>query len=112
VLVVADSADESAYVAELEAHGYVLRIREPEWFEHRVFKGLDTNVNLHVFSRDCSEVQVMLDFRDWLRTHDNDRELYERAKRDLATQNWTYVQNYADAKSAVVAEINARARRS
>lgn len=112
VLVVADSADESAYVPELEAHGYVLRIREPEWFEHRLFKGPDTNVNLHVFSRDCSEVQVMLDFRDWLRTHDDDRELYERAKRDLATQDWKYVQNYADAKSAVVAEINSRARRT
>jgi GrpB-like predicted nucleotidyltransferase (UPF0157 family) len=45
VLVVADSADEQAYVPPLEAAGYVLRIREPEWFEHRVFKGPDTNVN-------------------------------------------------------------------
>jgi GrpB-like predicted nucleotidyltransferase (UPF0157 family) len=46
VLVVADSADEQAYVPPLEAAGYVLRIREPEWFEHRVLKGSDTNVNL------------------------------------------------------------------
>ena len=36
--------------------------------------------------------------------------LYESAKRDLATKDWKYVQNYADAKSAVVGEINARAR--
>lgn len=64
VLVVADSADESAYVPDLEVAGYVLRIREPDWFEHRLLKGPDTNVNLHVFSRGCSEVQVMLDFRD------------------------------------------------
>ena len=110
VLVVADSADEPAYVPYLEAVGYVLRIREPDWFEHRIFKGPDTNVNLHVFSRDCSEVRVMLDFRDWLRENDADRELYERAKRDLATKDWKYVQNYADAKTAVVEEINARAR--
>ncbi|MGH3136452.1 MAG: GrpB family protein [Gaiellaceae bacterium] len=109
VLVVADSTDESSYLPDLEAHGYVLRIREPDWFEHRLLKGPDTNVNLHVFSSKCTEVQVMLDFRDWLRTHDDDRELYERAKRDLAGQDWKYVQNYADAKSAVVAEINTRA---
>jgi GrpB-like predicted nucleotidyltransferase (UPF0157 family) len=112
VLVVVDSRDEPAYVPDLEAHGYVLRIREPDWFEHRVFKGPDTNVNLHVFSRGCSEVKVMLDFRDWLRENDADRELYESAKRELAAQEWKYVQSYADAKTAVVTEINARAQRS
>ncbi len=112
VLVVADSRDESSYVPDLEARGYVLRIREPDWFEHRVFKGPDTNVNLHVFSKDCSEVRVMLDFRDWLRENDADRDLYEHAKRDLSAKDWKYVQNYADAKTAVVEQINARARRS
>jgi GrpB-like predicted nucleotidyltransferase (UPF0157 family) len=110
VLVVDDSADESAYVPDLEAHGYVLRIREPDWFEHRLFKGPDTSVNVHVFSSDCTEVQVMLDFRDRLRANGADRELYERAKRELAAKDWKYVQNYADAKSAIVAEINARAQ--
>ncbi len=39
LLVVADSADEASYVPDLEAVGYVLRIREPEWHQHRVFKG-------------------------------------------------------------------------
>ena len=43
VLEVRDSADEPQYVPDLEAAGYVLRIREPEWFEHRMFKGPDTN---------------------------------------------------------------------
>jgi GrpB-like predicted nucleotidyltransferase (UPF0157 family) len=108
VLVVADSADESAYVPDLEAHGYVLRIREPDWFEHRLLKGPDTNVSVHVFSRGCSEVHAMLDFRDRLRENDADRELYESTKCELAAQEWKYVQNYADAKSAVVAEIMAR----
>ena len=108
-LVVADSSDENAYVPELEAAGYVLRIREPDWFEHRLFKGPDTNVNLHTFSKDCEEVDRMLAFRDWLRTHDEDRELYLNAKRDLAAREWKFVQNYADAKSAVVTEILERA---
>ena len=80
VLVVADTRDEPAYVPPLEATGYVLRIREPEWHEHRLFKGPDTNVNVHTFSDGCSEVDRMVAFRDWLRTHDDDRELYEERK--------------------------------
>jgi GrpB-like predicted nucleotidyltransferase (UPF0157 family) len=109
VLEVPDSADEPAYVPDMEAAGYVLRIREPEWFEHRLFKGPDTNINLHVFSAGCSEVDRMLLFRDWLRTNEADRELYKTAKRDLAAREWKYVQQYADAKTAVVQEIMARA---
>ena len=111
LLVVADSADEPAYVPALEAAGYVLRIREPDWYEHRMFKGPDTDVNLHVFSPDCPEVERMLLFRDRLRSNEPDRRLYERTKRELARREWTYVQNYADAKAAVVEEIIARARR-
>jgi GrpB-like predicted nucleotidyltransferase (UPF0157 family) len=67
-------------------------------------------VNVHTFSEDCEEVGRMLAFRDWLRTHDDDRDLYLSAKRERATREWRYVQNYADAKSAVVTEINARAQ--
>jgi GrpB-like predicted nucleotidyltransferase (UPF0157 family) len=108
-LEVAASADEPAYVPDLEAAGYVLRIREPEWFEHRVFKGPDTDVNLHVFPAGCPEVERMLRFRDWLRANAADRELYETAKRELAARDWTYTQQYADAKTAVVSEIMSRA---
>lgn len=67
-LVVKDSADESSYIPVLEAAGYVLQIREPDWFEHRLFKGPDTDINLHVFSLGTSEIDRMLRFRDWLRT--------------------------------------------
>jgi len=108
-LVVEDTTDEASYVPALEAAGYVLRIREPEWYEHRLFKGPDTNVNLHVFSRGCGEIDRMTRFRDWLRSHDDDRELYLRTKRELAARDWKFVQNYADAKTAVVQEILARA---
>jgi GrpB-like predicted nucleotidyltransferase (UPF0157 family) len=109
VLVVADTTDEEAYVPQLEAAGYVLRIREPDWFEHRLFKGPDTNVNVHTFPDGCDEVERMVGFRDWLRAHDDDRDLYLAAKRELAQREWKYVQNYADAKSAVVRDILARA---
>ena len=109
LLVVHDSADEAAYVPQMEAAGYVLRVREPDWFEHRLFKGPDTNVNIHVFSEGAAEIGRMLRFRDWLRENERDRELYLRTKRELARREWKYVQNYADAKSSVVEEILARA---
>jgi len=109
VLVVADSSDEPAYVPRLEKAGYVLRIREPDWFEHRVFKGPDTDINMHTFSAGCTEVERMLLFRDWLRTHPAEADLYARTKRELAQREWDYVQHYADAKTAVVHEIIARA---
>jgi GrpB-like predicted nucleotidyltransferase (UPF0157 family) len=39
VLEVPDSSDEASYAGDLEAAGYELGIREPDWFEHRLFKG-------------------------------------------------------------------------
>ena len=112
ILAVADSADEPAYVTPLETYGYVLRIREPDWFEHRLLKAPDIDANLHVFSKGCPEIDRMLMFRDWLRTHADDRDLYEATKHELAARTWKYVQNYADAKSEVVNDILSRARRT
>ena len=110
VLAVADSADEEAYVPPLEAAGYVLRVREPDWFEHRLLKGADPAANVHVFSTGCVEIERMLLFRDRLRANDAERELYEEAKRELARREWKFVQHYADAKSEVVEAIIERAR--
>ena len=108
VLRVADSSNEPAYVPDLEAAGYRLRIREPDWYEHRLFKGPAVDVNLHVFSRDCVEVERMIVFRDQLRDNDDDRHLYERTKRELASRCWKYVQHYANAKSEVITTILGR----
>lgn len=110
VLVVTDSADEETYAPALESAGYALRIREPAWYEHRMFDGPETNVNLHVLPEGCPEIERMVLFRDRLRSNQADRELYERTKRELAAREWRYVQNYADAKGAVVEEIITRAR--
>jgi GrpB-like predicted nucleotidyltransferase (UPF0157 family) len=51
----------------------------------------------------------MVRFRDWLRVTGSDRDLYLRAKRELAQRKWRHVQHYADAKSAVIQEIMDRA---
>jgi GrpB-like predicted nucleotidyltransferase (UPF0157 family) len=77
---VADSADEAAYVASLEAEGYTLHIREPDWYEHRMLKSSDANVNLHVFSAGCPEIDRVLRFRDRLRSHPAERDRYAAVK--------------------------------
>lgn len=109
LLLVENPADERAFVPLLEKAGYELRIREPEWHQHRMFRGHDPEVNLHVFSAECREADRMLAFRDRLRSDAADRERYGAVKRRLAAGNWKYVQDYADAKSEIVTEIMERA---
>ncbi|WP_436738515.1 GrpB family protein [Streptomyces sp. BBFR102] len=114
VLTVPDPADEGAYVPALARIGLRLTIREPGWYEHRLLRGTSGHpaadaVNLHVFPEDCPETARMLRFRDHLRASAADRDLYARTKRELAARTWRYMQQYADAKSAVVEEILRRA---
>lgn len=116
LLLVPDSADEPAYLPALLAAGYHLRVREPDWLEHRVVArrrsdGDPHDVNVHVFSPGAADREVarMRMFRDWLRSHPEDRDRYAAAKRELATRQWRYVQDYADAKTEVVEAILARA---
>ena len=109
ILAVRDSADEAGYVPSLTGVGYRLVIREPKWFEHRMFKGPDTDINLHTFSVGAAEIDRMLRFRNRLRVDAEDRDLYARTKRTLAARQWRHVQHYADAKADVVREIVDRA---
>ncbi|MFG3618192.1 GrpB family protein [Nocardia sp. NPDC047654] len=116
LLLVPDADDEAAYLPALEAAGYALRVRQPDWYQHRclvrrVESGARRNVNLHVFAPESGapEIERILAFRDWLRTHDEDREYYERTKRALARRDWKFVQHYANAKSEVIEEILGRA---
>ena len=109
LLLVPDSTDEASYIPALEAAGYVLRHREPDWYQHRLFHRPDTAINLHVFSEGCQEAERMLRFRDWLCSHPDDRALYEQTKRELARRTWAFRQQYADAKSEVVQAILERA---
>ena len=108
-LRVADSADEDAYVPELVAAGYTMTIREPAWYEHRLFKGPDTDLNLHVFGGQTDEIERHLLLRDWMRAHPEDRDLYRDAKLELSGRTFRSIHEYAHAKTAVVVEILRRA---
>ena len=67
------------------------------------------DVHVHVFSPECVEIERYLLLRDRLRAHAEERELYERTKRELAACTWPTMQHYAEAKTAVVEAIIARA---
>ncbi len=109
LLVVEDSAEEPSYLLALEAAGYVLRVREPDFDEHRMFRTPGKDVHLHVFSAGSQEIERYLLLRERLREDEGDRELYARTKRELANREWPSMQHYAEAKTGVIEGIIARA---
>ncbi|MBM7517673.1 GrpB family protein [Nocardioides nitrophenolicus] len=111
-LVVAEPAEESAYVPALEAVGFVLRVREPWWFEHRLLRGADPATHLHVFGPDSPETVRHRIFRDWLRGNPDERERYAAAKlaaSAAASAAGEHGMQYNARKERVVREIYARA---
>jgi GrpB-like predicted nucleotidyltransferase (UPF0157 family) len=110
-LTVADPRDEDAYVPALAGLGYVLTVREPSWHEHRCLRLANPRANLHVFGPDCPETIRHRMFRDWLRTHPEDRQRYEDAK-VAAIPGGGNVMDYNQRKQQVIREIYDRAFRA
>ena len=107
LVTVDDVTDEAAYLSALESISFVLRVREPK---HRMLRTPEQDVHLHVYEPTDAEVKNLLDLRDWLRIDEADRELYATTKRQLATQRWSDMNHYAEAKTEVVLAILGRAR--
>ncbi len=97
-------------IAQLEAAGYVLRVREPDWNEHRMFRTPEEDVHVHFHSAGCPEIERSLTFRDRLRSNVDDRSRYERTKRELATNEWSDKNAYAEAKTKVIESVIAAAQ--
>jgi GrpB-like predicted nucleotidyltransferase (UPF0157 family) len=110
MVVVQDSANEDSYLPQLQAAGYELRVREPDWHEHQMFRTPARDVHIHVYSTGCPEIDRCITFRDRLRENAGERLLYEQTKRRLATQQWADMNEYANAKTAVIESIIAAAR--
>ena len=103
-LTVPDPADEAVYVPALEAAGWRHVVREPSWHQHRGLSRAEPRANLHVFGPDCPEVVRHRMFRDWLRSHPDDRERYEAAKR-AAVPGGGHVMDYNARKQDTVRAI-------
>ena len=86
----------------------MLRIREPEWEEHRVLALEDPETNLHVYSPGSGEPARVRMFRDRLRSHADDRAAYGALKTELATQGFAEVMDYNNHKSAFVYDLYER----
>jgi len=109
LVVVQDSADESTYLPQLESAGYVLRVREPDWNEHRMLRTPEKDVHIHIYSTGCPEIQRNLTLRDRLRQNIDERRRYEQVKRELAKNDWSDMDAYARAKSEVIESVIAAA---
>ena len=105
-VTVDDVEDEAAYAPALVGVGLVLRVREPG---HRMFRTPARDVHVHGSGDPALAERIAL--RDHLQRESGDRALYEATKRALAAREWADMDDCANAKSEVIAEILARARR-
>lgn len=98
--------EESRLTAALAPLGFELRVRERE---HLMYRTVAHDVHLHVWETGSDHERRHLLFRDHLRADAADRERYAAVKRELAARVWDDMNDYAQAKGAVIAEITARA---
>ena len=101
-----DPDDEATYLPAFESAGYRLRVRSPG---HRMVRTADLQVHVHVCAAGSEWERRHLLFRDWLRSHPAERDLYAQTKEDLARQDWADMNAYAAAKTAVISAIMSRA---
>jgi GrpB-like predicted nucleotidyltransferase (UPF0157 family) len=109
LLVVEDSGQEASYLPALEEADYVLRVREPDLDEHRMFRTPEKDVHVHVYSAGSPEIGRYVLLRERMRKDEGDRELYARTKRELASKERPSMDHYADAKTEFIEGVLARA---
>ncbi|KAI1843603.1 hypothetical protein JX265_007389 [Neoarthrinium moseri] len=111
-LVVADPADEASYAKALEDAGFQFLLREPGWYEHRLFGLGDPYANIHVFGPNSAELARHRIFKKWIAENESDRLVYVKAKRAAAEagrETGDTVTQYNKRKDPVVKEILKRA---
>jgi GrpB-like predicted nucleotidyltransferase (UPF0157 family) len=106
MVTVDDPNDDANFVLALTKAGYVLRVIEPA---HRMFRTPARDVHVHLWRAASDDERRHLLFRNWLRENADDRTRYESVKRELAKHQWDDSNDYAQAKSEVIAEIMGRA---
>lgn len=99
---------EEDYLPDLIEACYQLRVREPG---HRMVRTPDLGVHVHVCTAGSDWERCPLLFRDWLRHDESDRAAYNSLKNRLAQEHWPDMNAYAEAKSALISEIAARAEK-
>lgn len=110
-IVLQAESDFAVVKALLEANGYYhvgdLGITGREAFKYN-HKPQFMSHHLYVLSADSDELKRHLTFRDWLRNHPEDREIYAQVKMAAAQQFPDDIGAYIDAKSDVIFDIYLR----
>jgi len=110
-LVLQNAADFAEVKSLLEANGYHhvgdLGIVGREAFKYDN-KPQFMSHHLYVLSEDSDELKRHLTFRDWLRSHPEDRDAYAQAKMAAALRFPNNIDAYIDAKSNVIFDIYTR----
>ncbi|WP_374347195.1 GrpB family protein [Chitinimonas sp.] len=112
VVVVENAANESTYLAKLIEVGYQLRVREPDFFEHRMVRTQQRDVHIHIFSKGCIEIERYLLLRNYLRSNPDRRAEYQKIKKELAAQDWPDMNAYSEAKTEIIERLIHEARQS
>ena len=110
LVVVAAPARENLYLPSMLSAGYELRVREPDFEEHRMFRTPERDVHVHFFPAGSGEIDRYLEFRDFVRSHAETRDQYAALKRELSKRDWADMNEYADAKTDFIEGVIRRAR--
>lgn len=107
-VIVADSGREDDYLPALEAVGFELRVREPQWQQHRLLRLPQPLTNLHVWSTGAQEPRRHVAFRAWLESHPDDLAAYAELKRRLGERGFTDAMDYNNEKSGLIYDLYER----
>ncbi len=110
LLVVEDPSKEELYLPQLIAAGYELRVREPDYYEHRMVRTPEKDVHIHIYPPAAPDVERYYFVRDELRQNEALRKKYGELKQKLASQEWADMNAYSAAKTEVIEEIIAAAK--
>lgn len=65
--------------------------------------------HVHIFEQENPEIERHLKFRDWMRTHPQDRDAYGRLKQELALKHPEDIVSYCQGKEPFIAAIDKKA---
>ncbi|MDB4992468.1 MAG: hypothetical protein JWL75_713 [Parcubacteria group bacterium] len=110
LLIVEDPGKEELYLPQLLKAGYELRVREPDYFEHRMVRTPDKDVHIHIYPPSAPDVERYRLVRNELRQNKELRDKYGKLKQELASRDWQDMNEYSAAKTEVIDEIIAAAQ--
>jgi GrpB-like predicted nucleotidyltransferase (UPF0157 family) len=74
-----------------------------------MFRTEELDVHIHICDTQSDWERRHLLLRDWLRESADDRDAYAALKKELRGEGWETMNHYADAKTALISEMTARA---